>query len=126
MFPPSLDGLVQFFVAPVQKSVDSDISGSAVEQSLEFDLCLLRCHLEYAEDAHALDCNVTFEVCLFHQVYIVIIINQCRKGEISGDIWRPETTPGLRAVFCDWLQKKLQEHLNICNLEILANQDAKV
>ena len=116
MFPPSLDGLVQFFVAPVQKSVDSDISGSAVEQSLEFDLCLLRCHLEYAEDAHALDCNVTFEVCLFHQVYIVIIINQCRKGEISGDIWRPETTPGLRAVFCDWLQKKLQEHLNISNL----------
>ena len=73
MFPPSLDSLAQFFVAPVQKSVDSDISGSAVEQSSEFDLCLLRCHLEYAEDAHALDCNVTFEVCLFHQVYIVII-----------------------------------------------------
>ena len=85
VFPPSLDGLVQFFVAPVQKSVDSDISGSAVEQSLEFDLCLLRCHLEYAEDAHALDCNVTFEVCLFHQVYIVIInVERVKYLEIFG------------------------------------------
>ena len=78
--------LFVFFVYPVEKSADSDISGSAPEQSLVFDLCLLRCHLKNAEDSVAL--NVCLFVCLFNCLFVCLFAQmspeKCGRGSCLG------------------------------------------